>query len=159
MTTILVHSHLGAFELVQFFPYGCLIFGRQSSPRFIRTPIIIVRLCHLDVIVEPNNLFLLELFDRRPKTQLSQKIPFLLLLLFLFFGWRLCCKSKYHNHVNKIHVFTKNKHLLFRIFRSMSSSAVGRIDNRRMRRAPIASFDSLISFSDCICKMFRLMRS
>lgn len=45
------------------------------------------------------------------------------------------------------------------MFRSTSSSAVGRIDSLRINRAPIASFVSDWSFSVCSLRMFRLMSS
>lgn len=49
--------------------------------------------------------------------------------------------------------------LLFRMFLSTSSSAVGRMLSRRIKRAPIASFDSDCSFSACSLKMLRLISS
>lgn len=50
-------------------------------------------------------------------------------------------------------------YLLFKIFRSSNSSCVGRILSFRIRRAPMASFDSCRSLSLCSCKIFRLMSS
>lgn len=50
-------------------------------------------------------------------------------------------------------------YLLFNMFRSSSSSCVGRILRRLISRAPIASLDSCRSLSDCICKIFLLINS
>lgn len=49
--------------------------------------------------------------------------------------------------------------LLFKIFLSTNSSAVGRIESLRINRAPIASFVSCWSFSDCNLKIFLLINS
>lgn len=45
------------------------------------------------------------------------------------------------------------------MFRSTSSSAVGRIESLRINRAPIASFVSCWSFSVCSLRMFRFISS
>lgn len=45
-------------------------------------------------------------------------------------------------------------YVLLRMFLSTSSSAVGRMDSRRMSRAPIASHDSCLSCSLCTTRMF-----
>lgn len=50
MSTSFVHSHLGAFEFVQFLPDGSLVLGGEPRPRFVRPPVVVVRLRHLDVI-------------------------------------------------------------------------------------------------------------
>lgn len=45
------------------------------------------------------------------------------------------------------------------MFLSISSSGVGRMDSLRISFAPIASFDSCRSFSDCWCNILRLINS
>lgn len=91
MATALVHRHFGALELVQLLAYGRLVLGRQPRPRLVRTPIVVVRLRHLDVVVEADDLLLLQLVDGRPEAELAQQIAFLFLFLFLLFGGRLTC--------------------------------------------------------------------
>lgn len=86
MATALVDCHFGGLELVQLLAYGGLILWRQSCPWLVRTPIVIMRLRHLNVIVEANDLLLLKLLDGGPKTELAQQIRLLLLLLFLLLG-------------------------------------------------------------------------
>lgn len=86
MATALVDCHFGGLELVQLLAYGGLILWRQSCPWLVRTPIVIMRLRHLNVIVEANDLLLLKLLDGGPKAQLAQQIRLLLLLLFLLLG-------------------------------------------------------------------------
>lgn len=70
-------------------------------------------------------------------------------------------KSRENRHWSELLTMgqTKDILLLFRMFLSISSSGVGLIDKRRMSRAPIASFDSCRSFSDCICNIFLLINS
>lgn len=89
MSTAFVHRHLGTLELVQLFANGCLVFGRQPGPRFVRPSIVVVRLCHLDVIIEPDDLLFLQFVNGRPEAEFPQKIPFFLLLLLLLFSRRL----------------------------------------------------------------------
>lgn len=72
MSTTFVHGHFGALELVQFLADGGLVFRRQACPRFVRPPVVVVRLRHLNVIVETNNFLLLQLVDRRPEAELPQ---------------------------------------------------------------------------------------
>lgn len=86
MATALVDCHFGGLELVQLLAYGSLILWRQSCPWFVRTPIVIMGLRHLNVIIEAYDLLLLELLDGGPKAKLAQQIRFLLLLLFLLLG-------------------------------------------------------------------------
>lgn len=88
MTTLVVHSHFRALEFIEFLPYGSFVFRRQPGPRFVRASIIVVRLRHLDVVVEAYDLLVLELLDRRPEAELSQQESFLLLFLLLLLGGR-----------------------------------------------------------------------
>lgn len=67
MPTALVHRHLRALELVQLLADRRLVLGRQPRPRFVRAPIVVVRLRHLDVVVEADNLLLLQLVNGRPE--------------------------------------------------------------------------------------------
>lgn len=86
MTTAFVDGHLGGLELVQLLANGGLVLRRQSCPWLVRPAIVVVGLRHLDVVVEPNDLLLLQLLDGGPKTELAQQIRFLLLLLLLLLG-------------------------------------------------------------------------
>jgi len=72
MATALVDCHFGGLELVQLLAYGGLILWRQSCPWLIRPSIVIVRLRHLNIIVEAYDLLLLKLLDGGPKTELAQ---------------------------------------------------------------------------------------
>jgi hypothetical protein len=83
MPAAFVHGHLRAFELVELFSYGSFVFRCQPGPRLVRPSVVVVRLRHLDVVVEPDDLLLFQLLDGRPEAQLAQKEP--LLLLFLLF--------------------------------------------------------------------------
>lgn len=85
MSTAFVHGHLGTFELVQLLPDGSLVLGGESRPRFVRPSIVVVRLRHLDVIVEADDLLLLQLVHGGSEAQLSQQVAFLLLLLLFLF--------------------------------------------------------------------------
>lgn len=72
MPAAFVHGHFAALELVQLLANGRLIFGRQSRPRLVGTSIVVVRLRHLDVIVEADDLFLFQFINRWPEAELSQ---------------------------------------------------------------------------------------
>lgn len=86
MPTALVDGHFGGLELVQLLANGGLVLWRQSCPRLVRPPIVVVGLRDLDVVVEPDDLLLLQLFDGRPKAEFAQQIRLLLLLLLLLLG-------------------------------------------------------------------------
>jgi hypothetical protein len=83
MPAAFVHGHLRAFELVELFSYGSFVFRCQPGPRLVRPSVVVVRLRHLDVVVEPDDLLLFQLLDGRPEAQLAQKEPLLLLFLLL----------------------------------------------------------------------------
>lgn len=89
MSTALMHRHLGTLELVQLLAYCGLVFGRQPRPRFVCPPIVVVRLRHLDVVVEPDDLLFLEFVNGRPEAKFSQQEPFLFLLLLFLLSRRL----------------------------------------------------------------------
>lgn len=82
MPAVFVDLHLHAFELVQLFSNGRLVFGREPGPRFVRPAVVVLCLRHLDIVVEADYLPLLQLFDCGSKAQLSYE-HFLLLFLFL----------------------------------------------------------------------------
>lgn len=71
MPAAFVHGHFAALELVQLLANGRLIFGRQSRPRLVGASIVVVRLRHLDVIVEADDLFLFQFINRWPEAELS----------------------------------------------------------------------------------------
>ena len=68
-----VDVHFGAFEIVEFFPDGGLVSRGQSRPGFVGVAVVVDRFGNLDVIVEPDDAFLLELFDRRSKREFSRE--------------------------------------------------------------------------------------
>ena len=68
-----VDVHFGAFEIVEFFPDGGLVSGGKSRPGFVRVSIVVDRFGNLDVIMEPDDAFLLELFDRGSKREFSRE--------------------------------------------------------------------------------------
>lgn len=160
MSATLVHSHFGALKFVQFFSYSSFVFGCEPCPWFIGSTIIVVCLCHFNIIVETYDFLFFEFVNGRTKTELSQQISLLFFFLFLFFGGWLSCLMWLNDLINLLRVWvTAFVCLLFKMFRSISSSGVGRMDNRRISFAPIASFDSCRSFSDCTCNMFLLISS
>lgn len=53
-----VYFHLGALELVELLTYRCLVLRRESRPRLVRAPVVVVRLRHFDVVVEADNLYI-----------------------------------------------------------------------------------------------------
>lgn len=92
MSTAFVHRHLGAFELVQLLPDGGLVLRGEPRPRFVRPPVVIVGLRHLDVVVKADDLLLLQLVHGGPEAELPQQVALLLLLLLLLLGRSLRCK-------------------------------------------------------------------
>lgn len=91
MSATLVHSHFWALKFVQFFSYSSFVFGCEPCPWFIGPTIIVVCLCHFDIIVETYDFLFLEFVDGRTKTEFSQQISLLFLFLFLLFGGWLSC--------------------------------------------------------------------
>ena len=56
MPALLVHAHFAGLEVVELFPYGGLVFGRQPGPRFVCPSVVLVAGRHLDVVVELDDL-------------------------------------------------------------------------------------------------------
>ena len=56
MSTILVNGHLHALKFVKLLSYSSLVLRGQSRPWLVRSPVVVVRLRHLNVVVEPDNL-------------------------------------------------------------------------------------------------------
>lgn len=92
MATSFVNSHLWAFKFIEFLANRRLILRCQPRPWLVGSPIVVLRLCHLDVVIEANNLLLLQLLDGRSEAQLSKQVALLLLFGFLLFFWCLDCK-------------------------------------------------------------------
>lgn len=56
MSAILVNGHLHALKFVKLLPYSSLVLRGQSRPGLVGPPVVVVRLRHLDVVIEPDNL-------------------------------------------------------------------------------------------------------
>ena len=68
-----VNLHLGALEVVEFLPDGGLVSGREPRPGFVGVAIVIDGLRDLDVIVEADDAFLLELLDGGSKREFPRE--------------------------------------------------------------------------------------
>lgn len=123
MATPLVNSHLWAFKFIEFLADCCLVLRREPRPRLVGSPVVVLRLGHLDVVVEADDFLLLQLLDVGAEAQFAQQVALLLLFGFLLFFWCLDWKAK-QSGVSWVtwdrcgDLFV----LLFRIFRSTSSA-------------------------------------
>ena len=68
-----VYFHFGAFKVVEFLPDGRFVSGRESRPGFVGVSVVIDGFRHLDVIVESNDAFFLQLFDGRSERQFARE--------------------------------------------------------------------------------------
>ena len=76
-----VNFHFGSLKVVEFLSDGGLVPGRESRPGFVCVPIVVNGFGDFDVIVEPNNSFLLELFDGGSKREFPRERLFHFLAL------------------------------------------------------------------------------
>ena len=51
-----MHGHLLRFVVIQFFSDICFVFGGESGPRFVGSPVVLMRGGHLNVVIELDNL-------------------------------------------------------------------------------------------------------
>ena len=109
--TIYMNHHFCALEFVEFFTNGGLFLRSQPRPRPVGSPVVVLSVCHFDIVVEAYDLrekhraesdrleivtrnpptiteasrYLsgFELFDCRPETELAEQSHLLLLALLL----------------------------------------------------------------------------
>ena len=67
-----VDLHFGALKVVEFLPDRSLVSRSEPGPRFVGVSIVVDRFRDLDVIVEPDDAFLLELLDGGPEGKFSR---------------------------------------------------------------------------------------
>lgn len=94
MATSFVNSHLWAFKFIEFLADCCLVFRRESRPRLVSPTVVVLRLGHLDVVIEADDFLLLQLLNVRAEAQFAQQVALLLLFGFLLFFWCLDWKVK-----------------------------------------------------------------
>jgi hypothetical protein len=51
-----MHVHFEALEIVELLPDDGLVAGREARPGLVGAPVVFLRLRHLDVVVEANDL-------------------------------------------------------------------------------------------------------
>ena len=68
-----VDLHFGALKVVEFLPDGSLVSRREPGPRFVGVAIVVDGFGDLDVVVEPNDAFLLELLDGGSEGEFSRQ--------------------------------------------------------------------------------------
>ena len=51
-----MHGHLLRFVVIQFFSDICFVFGGESGPGFVGSPVVLMRGGHLNVVIELDNL-------------------------------------------------------------------------------------------------------
>ena len=89
-----MHRHLLRFVVIQFFSDICFVFGGESGPRFVGSPVVVVCVGGLDVLVETQDLPGLEFGHRGSLGQLMCGMNMLTEVCLTIHTWSLLA----HNH-------------------------------------------------------------